>query len=96
MQQLIQSESNMSFPINERCIIYIWSWIGADSVLSLAVYAPGSSYAVVLIAASLWYDVFSPHILSLIFRNYFNLHRVLLFTRAYLSRPKPTKGCSTS
>jgi hypothetical protein len=50
----------MSFPVFDRCIIYIWSWIGADPVLSLDVYVAGSSHAVVLIAASLWNDIFLP------------------------------------
>jgi len=69
----------------------IWSWIGADLGLSLDVYVAGSSHAVVLITASLWNDeFFSPHILSVIFRNCFNLHRELFFkfhfTCAYLVR----------
>jgi len=101
IQQLMQSENNMSFPVCERCIIYIWSWIGADPLLSLGVCVTGSSYAVVLTSASLCNDVFfSPHILSVIFRNYFNLHRELflklLFTCAYPSRPKPNEGCSAN
>jgi len=54
----VRSENNTSFPVFNRCIICIWSWIGADPVLSLDVYVASSSHAVVLIAASLWNDIF--------------------------------------
>jgi len=67
----------------------VWSWIGADLGLCLDVYVADSSHIVVLIAARLWSDVFfSPHILSVIFRNCLNWHRELFFkvlcTCAYL------------
>ena len=61
-----QSENNsVSQFLIDALYTSVWSWCGADPVLSLTVYVTGSSYAVVLIAASLWNDVFfSPYSFS--------------------------------
>jgi hypothetical protein len=84
----VQSENNISFPVFDRCIIYIWSQIGADPVLSLDVCVTCSSYAVALVAASLWNDVFLPPYSFGDFQFFFCARRELffnlLFTCAYL------------